>query len=209
MNKKSHTTYFKASHVLILFLLLVLPLSMPATARAQLISAPPPPSDIILDYDISGIWGCKVIVWKRLGFYGGLRSSLRTPKGQKSKWSQDRAENVELSEFTGYSKKIYFGLNMGCAYSLSNNKVVVFGGLGYLRTRRFRQYFDEDLPGRGEWAENYYIPEGMKQNQQVGLQLGTYVRMEAVLIGLAYYTESKGFAISLGWPIGTGLSLGN
>lgn len=200
------TTRIKSHHLLIVLLIPVISLSLPPAAGAQMSSAP---AELILDYDITGIWGLKAVVWRDFGIFGGLRSALTSPKGQRSAWSKHRAEDVELSEFTGYSKDIIFGLNLGCAYGLLNNKVVISGGLNYLRIRKFRQYFDEDLPGRGEWAENYYIVEGRKQKQKIGLQIGTYLRMENVLLGLAFNTDSKGFALCVGWPVGTGLSLGD
>ncbi len=155
-------------------------------------------TDLLITVDHRGTAGYHFVNWNRDGLYTGMRLSMIRPPGERVLWSAHHAETTELSTFRGYGREQYVGIHGGFAWHQKIRNAVLLTGIGVVRERRFREYYDEDM---GDEHEIYHLRDRMKQQYLIDLQLGVYHRGENVNIGLGFSLATKSLNIIFGFPL--------
>ncbi len=155
-------------------------------------------ADLLFTSDLDGTVGFHMVNWGRDGIFTGLRISVIRPEGERVSWSAVHAEQIELSTFRGYGREQYVGVHGGFAFHQKFLNTVVMTGIGIMRERRFRQYYDEDM---GEGHEIYHMLNKKKQRFLIDLLLGVYHRGDQVNIGLSLSLATRSINAIVGFPI--------
>lgn len=151
---------------------------------------------LLIEIEPKNIFGAKYFVHKKRGFFIGGKFTFNVPDGKKYNWTQDRAKTFYKSDFLGYSKKQYYGFNIGCVYMILNERIFLYSGIGFLSSVKYRQYYDNTFT---KWSNNYYIEDGSISNTDFDFLLGTYLKFKQWIISLGYSTGSSGIVFGLGY----------
>lgn len=152
---------------------------------------------LLLEFQHPKILGIKFLGFDiKHGFYCCFKFSLSSPKGKQYNWSKDRAENFYDSDFTGYSNKLYSGVNIGYIYKLLNQNIFLYSGIGYLNSRKYRQYNDSTFKS---WSNNYYIKDGSISSIKIDLLGGAYCLLSPLIISIGYSTGTSTIMIGIGY----------
>jgi hypothetical protein len=88
------------------------------------------------------------------------------------------------------------GANIGYAYNLIRDKYYLFGGLGFLYSRQYREYYDDTFT---EWSNYYWIEDGMISELSFEFEMGMYYYFDPILIGCSYSKGCSSFAAMIGY----------
>jgi len=172
----------------------------PAGLSAQSIAGTP---DLLLQYDPTGVFGVQLISAPRAGWFAAVRFSLRGPEGVRLPYILRIADVEEADEFTGFSRRQYLSAGLGGAASLFDRHLILTAGLGFLRTRRYRQYFSPDAPA---WRREYWIRDEPRQRTALDLTAGANVRIGQIIVGIGYGTATGSITVRIGWSVAAGLT---
>ncbi len=132
---------------------------------------------------------------EKFGFFIGGKFSIDKPEGEMYNWSQSRAEDFYGSDFRGYSDREIYGFNGGITYSIIQNHFYVYSGLGFIHSKRYRQYYDDTF---NVWSNEYYIEDGMKEESLLDVIIGGNLQIEQFIVGIGYSTADSNVVYSFG-----------
>lgn len=171
--------------------------------------------DIVGEYEGSSTFGIKIFMLpnsnsetevpalenmmnirkEKFGFFIGGKLSINKPEGELYDWSQSRAENFYKSDFRGYSDKVIYGFNGGVTYSIIPDRFYVYSGLGFIRSKRYREYYDDTFT---VWSNKYYIEDGMKGETLLDVIVGGNLLIKEFIVGIGYSTADSNLVYSFG-----------
>ncbi len=155
-------------------------------------------ADLLIIGDHDGTVGLQVVNWGKEGLFTGFRVSAIGPEGERVSWSAVNAESSMQSTFMGYGREQYLGVYGGFAFHQRVRNAVLMTGIGIVRERRYRKYYDE---GMDEGHDIYHLLDRMKQRYLFDLLLGVYHRGNQINLGLSMSLATRSINAIVGFPI--------
>jgi len=157
-------------------------------------------SAAIIEIEPQYIFGAKYHLKAQYNIFVGAKFSFKKPKGEKYNWSQDRADTFYKSDFLGYSRRQCYGINAGYAFTIYDNRLYGYSGIGFLYSVKYRQYYDNTFT---TWSKNYYIEDGKISETNLDLIFGTIFLFRPWIAGVGYSTGSSGIVFGIGYILNT------
>lgn len=153
----------------------------------------------IAEYEKNNLYGAKVYLQGRKGFFLGFKGNGDGPEGKEYEWDQNRAETFYSSQFKGYSDPSIQGFNFGFSYQIIES-LHLSVGFGFFSTKQYREYYDPDFT---VWSNNYFIEDNMIDEWNSEIIIGSYYRFRNLLVSLGYSSWSGNMIFGLGWSFDT------
>lgn len=154
--------------------------------------------DLMLTCDQNLNAGIRFFRWQPVGMFYGLKFSLVGPEGERVIWNAVTAERLLRDQFRGYSQEKFTGLHAGFALFQDDPGIILYGGVGIVRGRRFRVYSD---PERKEGYEVYHMLDKMQKRYLVDIVFGVFKRGNGVNYGMGFSSATRGLEILFGFPL--------
>ncbi len=155
-------------------------------------------TDLLILGDLDGTVGMHLVNWGRDGLFTGIRFSAIRPEGELVSWSAVNAETTMGSTFRGYGQEQYLGLYGGFAFHQRFLNAVMMTGIGIVKGRRFREYYDEAM---GEGHEIYWMRDRQKKRYLLDFMLSMYHRGDRMHVGFGFSLATRSLNAIVGFPI--------
>lgn len=149
----------------------------------------------IVEVEKNNIFGVKFFCSENHGFFVGAKFTVHKPDGEQYNWSQERAKTFYKSAYEGYSKTEYYGLNGGGVYMLLDDLLFVYGGIGFLYSIQYPQYYDNTFT---KWSNHYYLEDGSISSTKLDFVTGMYCKLGSPVLSVGYSRASNGLVLGVG-----------